>query len=190
MGKTIGIILIIAGIAVFAIASLLIGSGIASNQVQTPGAILGIGLFGVVPLLVLGGAGVFMFITGSREAAETAGVQKKERLLGMIQAAGKISLGSAAIEMKMSQQQIKDAIFELTNQGLFSGFINWQEGIFYGKDAANVGSNKCPNCGGIREVVGKGLVKCPYCGVELFVPPDAPQTKATPVAPSSQERST
>ncbi len=185
MGKTIGIILIIAGIAVCSVASLFIGSGIASNQVQTSGAILGIGLFGVIPLLILGGVGAFLFISGSREAAEIVDVQKKERLLGMIQSAGKVSLGSVAIEMKMTQQQVKDAIFELVNQGLFSGFINWQEGIFYSKDSANVGSNKCPNCGGIREIVGKGLVKCPYCGVELFIPPDAPQTKATPVAPGS-----
>lgn len=184
MGKIIGIILIVAGLAWCGLVSAFIYSGSSGGQVGNSGAILGIGLFGVVPLLVLGGAGVFMFISGSREALETASVQTKERLLGMIQAAGKISLGSAVIEMKMTQQQVKDAIFELTNQGLFSGFINWQEGIFYGKDAANVGSNKCPNCGGIREVVGKGLVKCPYCGVELFVPPDAPQTKATPAAPA------
>ena len=185
MGKIIGIVLIVAGLAWCGLVSLFVYSGSSGGQVGNSGAILGIGLFGVVPLLVLGGAGIFMFISGSREAAEMVGVHKKERLLGMIQAAGKISLGSAAIEMKMTQQQVKDAIIELTNQGLFSGFINWQEGIFYGKDAANVGSNKCPNCGGIREVVGKGLVKCPYCGVELFVPPDAPQTKATPVAPAS-----
>ncbi len=185
MGRTIGIILIIAGLAICGVVSLLMASGIESEQSTRSGAILGIGLFGVIPLLILGGIGVFLFISGSREAAEMVDVQKKERLLGMIQSAGKVSLGNVAIEMKMTQQQVKDTIFELVNQGLFSGFINWQEGIFYSKDSANVGSNKCPNCGGIREIVGKGLVKCPYCGVELFIPPDAPQTKATPVAPAS-----
>jgi DNA-directed RNA polymerase subunit RPC12/RpoP len=184
MGRTVGIILIVAGIALCGFAAISLGQGLASNQLQASGAILGFGFFGVIAL-ILGGVGIFLFMSGSREAAEMADVQKKERLLGMIQSAGKVSLGSAAIEMKMTQQQIKDAIFELVNQGLFSGYINWQEGMFYGKDAANVGSNKCPNCGGIREIVGKGIVKCPYCGVELFVPPDAPQTKATPVAPAS-----
>jgi DNA-directed RNA polymerase subunit RPC12/RpoP len=184
VGKIIGIILIIAGLAICGVVSLLMRSGISSEQATSSGAILGIGLFGIIPLLVLGGVGVFLFVSGSREAAEMVDVQKKERLLGMIQSAGKVSLGNVAIEMKMSQQQVKDAIFELVNQGLFSGYINWQEGIFYSKDSANVGSNKCPNCGGIREIVGKGMVKCPYCGVELFIPPDAPQTKATPVAPA------
>lgn len=183
MGKVVGIVLIGAGLVWCALVSLFVFSGSSSGQVGNSGAILGIGLFGIVPLLILGGVGAFMFISGSREAAQMADVQKKERLLGMIQAAGKISLGSAAIEMSMTQAQVKDAIFELTNQGLFSGYINWQEGIFYGNDAAKVGSNKCPNCGGVREIVGKGLVKCPYCGVELFIPPDAPQTQATPVPP-------
>jgi hypothetical protein len=186
MGKTIGIILIAVGLVWCGLASLFIGSGLSTNSVQLSGAILGIGAVGVVPLLILGGVGIFMLVTGSREAAQMLDVQKKERLLGMIQSAGKISLGSAAIEMKMTQQQVKDAIFDLVNQGLFSGYVNWQEGIFYGKDAANVGSNKCPNCGGVREVVGRGLVKCPYCGAELFVPRDAMQTRATPEAPSSR----
>lgn len=184
MGKIIGIILIVAGLLWCGVASAFIGSGMASNAVGASGAILGIGLFGIVPLFILGGVGVFLLISGTREAVQMADVQKKERLLGMIQTAGKISLGSAAIEMKMTQQQVKEAIFDLTNQGLFSGYIDWQEGIFYSRDAANVGSNKCPNCGGVREIVGKGLVKCPYCGVELFIPPDSPQTKATPVPPT------
>ncbi len=187
MGKTVGIILIVAGVAICGVASLLVGSGIASNQVQTSGAILGIGMFGVIPLLILGGAGIFLFVSGSREAAEMVDVQKKERLLGLIQAEGKVSVANAAVEMKMTRDQVKDAILELVNQGLFSGYINWQEGMFYSKDAAKVGSNKCPNCGGVRELVGKGIVKCPYCGVELFIPPDAPQTRATPVAPSSSD---
>ncbi len=185
MGRIIGIILIIAGVGVCAIASLLIGSGIASNQVQTSGAILGIGLFGVIPLLVFGGSGAFLFISGMREATAMADVRRKERLLGVIQSAGKISLGAAALQMKLTQQQVKDAIFDLVNQGLFSGYINLEEGYFYSKEAANVGSNKCPNCGGVREIVGKGIVKCPYCGAELFIPLDAPQTKATPVGPIS-----
>ena len=134
------------------------------------GAVLGIALFGVVPLLILGGVGVFMFIKGGQEAVEMEDVRKKERLLGMIQAAGKVSLASAAIELKMTRDQVKNAILDLVNQGLFSGYINWQEQIFYSKDLSQMQTTKCPNCGGQREAVGKGLVKCPYCGVELFLP--------------------
>ena len=186
MGRIVGIILIVAGIAICGIVTLFLGLGAAGkgpSGLSDAGAVLGIALFGVTPFLILGGVDVFLFIRGTQEAAEMVDVQKKERLLGLIQAGGKISIANAALEMKMTRDQVKNAILELVNQGLFSGFINWQEGIFYSKDAASVGSNKCPNCGGVRELVGKGIVKCPYCGVELFIPPDAPQTTAKPLRP-------
>ena len=165
----------VAGLAICGIVSLFVGlgaagSGPSESSLSSAGAVLGVALFGLLPLLILGGVGVFLFIKGGQEAGEMADVQKKERLLGMVQAAGKVSLGSIAIELKMTQPQVKDAIFELVNQGLFSGYIDWKEGMFYTKDLAQVQTNKCPNCGGQREVVGKGLVKCPYCGVELFIP--------------------
>lgn len=174
MGRIIGIILIAAGVLIcgvvtlfMAVGALMAGEG---PGVSRAGAVLGIALFGVVPFIILVGVGVFLFIKGGQEAAEMADVRKKERLLGMIQAAGKVSIGNAAIELKMTRDQVKAAILDLVNQGLFSGYINWQEGMFYSKDLAQVQSTKCPNCGGQREAVGKGLVKCPYCGVELFLP--------------------
>jgi hypothetical protein len=186
-GKTAGMILIGVGVAIFAVVSIFIASGMASDQggLSVPGAILGIGLFGVLPLLLCGGAGAYLFVRGRGEEQELAGVRQKERMLGMIQAQGKVSLGTMMIETKMSRDAIKTAIYELVNQGLFAGYIDWSSQTFYSQDAARVGSNKCPNCGGVRELVGKGIVKCPYCGVELFIPADAPQTTATPAPPAS-----
>ena len=172
-GRIVGIVLVIAGLAICGIVTLFLSVGAAGggpSGLSSAGAILGIALFGIVPLLILGGVGVFLFIKGGQEAVEMADVQKKERLLGMIQSAGKISIANAAIEMKMTRDQVKNAILELVNQGLFSGYINWQEQMFYSKDLSQMQTTKCPNCGGEREAVGKGLVKCPYCGVELFLP--------------------
>ncbi len=173
MGRTIGAILALAGAGWCAILTLFLGLGAAGAgpaRLSPAGAVLGIALFGVVPFLVLGGVGVYLFTKGGQEAREMADVQKKERLLGMIQAQGKVLLANAAIELKMSRDQVKTSIYELVNQGLFSGYINWQEGTFYSKELSQVQSTKCPNCGGQRQVVGKGLVKCPFCGVELFLP--------------------
>jgi len=174
MGRIIGIVLIVAGLLICGVVALFMGVGaLAAGEgpgVSRAGAILGIALFGVAPLLILGGVGVFMFIKGGQEATEMADVRKKERLMGMIQAAGKVSLASAAIELKMTRDQVKNAILDLVNQGLFSGYTNWQEQMFYSKDLSQMQTTKCPNCGGQREAVGKGLVKCPYCGVELFLP--------------------
>ena len=28
---------------------------------------------------------------------------------------------------------------------------------------------ECPNCGGKLELAGKGIVTCPYCGVQIFL---------------------
>lgn len=184
--KIVGLIFIIAGLIIFAMATLFIGSGYATGQVQIAGAILGIGMFGVTPLLLLGGVGAYLFVRGRSEAREMAGIRKRERLLGIIQAQGQVSLSTMMLETKMTREEIKHAIYDLVNLGLFAGYIDWSKQMFYSKDMARVGSNKCPNCGGVRELVGQGIVKCPYCGVELFIPPNAPQTTATPVPPAMQ----
>jgi hypothetical protein len=184
-GRTVGIVLVAAGLLICLVAALFVGSGFATARTNLAASILGIGLFGIIPLLLLGGVGLYLFVSGSAEARDLAEVRKKERLLGMIQAQGKVSLNSIMIEQHLTREQVRNDIYELVNQGLFSGYIDWQSATFYSKDAARVGTNKCPNCGGIREVVGKGIVKCPYCGVELFVPPDSPQTVATPVPPNA-----
>lgn len=186
-GKTVGTILIVAGVVIFIVAAIFMVSGINSEQLQPSGAILGIALFGVIPLLLFGGVGAFLLARGRAEAQEMAEVRRKERLLGLIQAQGKAQLNTIIVELKMTRDQVKQDIYELVQQGLFAGYIDWDALTFYSSDASRVGSNKCPNCGGVRELVGKGIVKCPYCGVELFIPPDAPQTQAVPAPPSGAQ---
>lgn len=185
-GKTVGMILIAAGTVICAAMALFIGSGFSSGELERSAAILGVGLFGVLPLLLLGGIGAYLFVRGRNEEREMVSVRQKERLLGLIQAQGKASLGTIMIETKMSRDDIKNSIYELVNQGLFSGYIDWKAQTFYSEDASRVVDNKCPNCGGVRELVGKGIVKCPYCGVELFIPANAPQTTAVPAPPTTE----
>ena len=184
-GKTVGIIMIGIGVVIFLVVAIFVGSSSMSAGLGSGGAILGIGVFGVLPLLILGGLGGYFIVRGRSEEQELVGVRQKERILGMIQAQGKVSLGTMMIETKMSRDDIKNAIYELVNQGLFAGYIDWKSQTFFSQDAGRVADNKCPNCGGVRELVGKGIVKCPYCGVELFIPADAPQTTATPAPPAA-----
>ncbi len=185
-GKTIGIILIGVGLVVCAVVTLFVGSGATSGQTTTAATVLGIGIFGIIPLVLFSGVGIYLFTRGSAEEKELVQVRQKERLLGMIQAQGKVTLNTIMVEQHLSRDQVQNYIYELVQQGLFSGYIDWKSATFYSQDASRVGSNKCPNCGGVREIVGKGIVKCPYCGVELFIPPNAPQTTATPVPPEGQ----
>jgi PCI domain len=189
-GKTVGIILIIVGLVICGLVSAFVGSGSASGSVNLAGTILGIGAFGVIPLLLFAGVGIYLFFRGSTEEKELGVVRQKERLLGMIQSQGKVTLSTIMVEQHLTREQVQNYIYELVQQGLFSGYIDWQAATFYSQDASRVGSNKCPNCGGIREIVGKGIVKCPYCGVELFIPPDAPQTTAQPQPPTNWQPKT
>jgi hypothetical protein len=170
MGRILGIILIVVGVAICGLTTLFIGSGVATNALGTSGAVLGIALFGGLPLLLFAGVGAFLFSRGQSEEKELAEIRKKERLLGMITAQGQVSLGTIMIQQKMTREEVQNDIYDLVNQGLFSGYVDWTTMTFYSKDASEVGSTKCPNCGGVREVAGKGIVKCPYCGVMLFIP--------------------
>ena len=72
-GKTAGLIMIVCGSVICLGAVLFVVSGIAGGQVGIPGAILGIGLFGVLPLLLLGGAGAYLYSRGRAEESELKG---------------------------------------------------------------------------------------------------------------------
>src|SRR5262245_45548812 len=138
-GKTIGIILIVIGLVICGVVSLWVGSGAASGQTTPAGAILGIGALGVLPLLLLGGVGAFLFTRGSQEQQELAVVREKEHLLGLIQAQGKVTLNTIMVEQHLSREQVQNYIYELVQQGLFSGYIDWKNATFYSKDASRVG---------------------------------------------------
>ncbi|HUF39076.1 MAG TPA: hypothetical protein VMN57_11175 [Anaerolineales bacterium] len=182
-GKIVGLVLIGAGVAIALVATAFMGVGYSTGSTGPAGAALGVVICGLLPLIAFGGVGGYLFVTGKKEEAELVVIRKKERLLGLIQAQGKASVGPIMMEMEMTRDQVTEAIYELVAMGLFSGYIDWDTLTFYSEDAAAVGSNQCPNCGGIRELVGKGIVKCQYCGVGLFIPPDAEQTRAEPKPP-------
>lgn len=184
-GKILGPILILAGLGICVVVSGLMGVGYLTESVGLGGVSLGIILFGFLPFLILVGVGVYLTMSGRKETEELEEIRKKERILGLVQAQGQASVGSIMVEMKMTREQVTNSIYELVAQELFTGYIDWDALTFYSKDASAVGSNQCPNCGGVRELVGQGVIKCPYCGVSLFIPPTAEQTKATPQPPQN-----
>ncbi|MBI2845485.1 MAG: hypothetical protein HYX86_02955 [Chloroflexi bacterium] len=169
-GRLTGILLILGGIALGSVCSLWLVGNVGSGQLQFTGFILG--LAGILILLVLPliGAGVYLFIRGGQEVKEFAEVEKEQKLLNMVQTQGKARVQDLALSLNLTRDQVRDYIYDLVGKGLFIGYINWQDGILYAKEATQMQTTKCPNCGGVREMVGKGVVKCPYCGSELFIP--------------------
>ena len=168
-GKTIGIIMIVAGIAICLVAVLFFGSGFTSGRATTSAMILGFGLVFIVVVLPLVGVGGFMFVKGRQEAATFAEVEKEKKVLNMVLTQGQVRVAEVALELNATRDQVKKWIYDLVGKGLFTGYINWDEGILYSRQASELGTNKCPNCGGVLELAGKGVVSCPYCGTEIFL---------------------
>jgi hypothetical protein len=170
-GRTIGIILIVVGIGICVVAGawLMASAAGPESSLGLSGAILGAALVGVLAVPAIG-VGVFMLVRGQHEATQMAEVEKEQKLLGMIQAQGQISIPEVAIELDVDRDQVEEWVYDLVDKGLFAGYINWDERMLYSRDASQMrGQNRCPNCGGEVELAGKGVVKCPYCGAEIFL---------------------
>jgi DNA-directed RNA polymerase subunit RPC12/RpoP len=167
-GRTVALILIVSGLIILAGSALYLFSGMAEGRLRPSGFLLGIGLALLVVLPMLAG-GVVLFARSRSDALQFAEVEKQKRILNMVRTQGQINVADIAIEMNLTREQVREHIYDLVGKGLFTGYINWDEGVLYAMDAAVMRTTKCPNCGGVREVVGKGTVKCPYCGSELFL---------------------
>jgi DNA-directed RNA polymerase subunit RPC12/RpoP len=166
-GRVTGSILVGAG-------SLLLLVGIAwlilSNT--TPAAkVLGLFLLGILILPLLGG-GIFLLFRGQAEVKDYAEVQKQRMVLNMVETRGKVRISDIALEINGTREQVQKYIYDLVGKGLFTGFVNWREGVLLAQQASEIeGSKTCPNCGGALELAGKGVVECPYCGSEIFLRP-------------------
>ncbi len=167
-GKVVGIILAFVGLALGAAWAAWLAITIAAGDLQPGGAACGVGFLLVIVLPFLA-AGGYLLIRGREEAREFAAVEKEKRVLNMVQTQGRARVSDVALELNVSRDQVKGYIYDLVGKGLFTGYIDWKEGVLYAKEAAEMETNKCPNCGATREFVGKGIVKCEYCGAELFL---------------------
>jgi DNA-directed RNA polymerase subunit RPC12/RpoP len=171
-GRTIGSILIAAGLIIGALAAFWLFSGMNEGTLRGSGATFGllfVVLFLVAPLV---GGGFYFLTRGRAEEKASERAREQRRLLDMLMTRGQLSIVDVALELGRTREQIESDLYDLVGLGLFTGFVDWRKGVLHSVEAAQLqGRQTCPNCGGELELAGKGLITCPYCGAEIFLGP-------------------
>jgi hypothetical protein len=170
MGKTIGLILIAGGIIIGIIITVLMLVYKGEGLLTASGAALGIVLGFLVLVLPQLGFGAFLFWKGGQDAAITARAQKQRQLLDIVKTQGQIGISDLVIELNSSRDKVQQMLYQLVGMGLFSGYVNWDEGMLYSRQARELRQLKnCEVCNGELELAGKGVIRCPFCGTEYFL---------------------
>jgi DNA-directed RNA polymerase subunit RPC12/RpoP len=168
-GRLIGVILIVVGIFVcLGCSAVSFFSTRGTETGQTGGFVLGavISLFIAIPLV---GAGIYLMIRGRAEETEMVEVSRQRKILDMVKTRGQVNISDLVFELKSTSDQVRSDIYKLVGLGLFTGYVNWKDGVLYSREASQLTGNKCPNCGGEQAFAGKGVVTCQYCGSEIFL---------------------
>jgi ribosomal protein S27AE len=164
-GKTVGYILIGIGAVIFLLGAAW-GLTYPFPQLSTRVLVL---LFVAIIAAPLVGFGIYTLTKGKAEAVEEVQIKKQQKLLGMVMTQGKVDIANASIELGTTRDQTKALVYDLIGKQLFSGYVDWDDGVLFSADAAKLKDGTCPKCGGKLELAGKGMVKCPYCGSEVFL---------------------
>jgi len=97
-------------------------------------------------------------------------MQQQRQLLDIVKSRGQVTVSDMAVEMTVPADVVKDLVYQLVGLQVFSGYINWNEGVLYSSDASKLRElSKCKNCGGDIVLAGKGVVVCKFCGTEYFL---------------------
>lgn len=163
-GRLVGLILISLGLIMFLGGSAV---SITSTKGNLGGAVLGIVISVFIGMLPIA-AGSYLLRQNRIEAIQRADAIRERRILDIATTRVQVDLRELAIELNADIAQIRNDIYRLIGLGLFTGYVNWDNNTLYSCEVAQLASNKCPNCGGVQEFVGKGVVACKYCGVEVF----------------------
>ncbi len=157
-----GILVLVVGIILLA---LLAGSG----ALTIAGLAVGV-FFILIIVLPLIAIGVVVSLRAGQEGREEEIAARQRRLLDMVATRGELRISDAAIELKATRDQIQGWVYNLVGLGLFSGYINWDDGVLYSAGASQLKElETCKKCGGKVSLAGKGVVKCQYCGTEYFL---------------------
>jgi ribosomal protein S27AE/membrane protein implicated in regulation of membrane protease activity len=171
MTRTVGILLIIAAVAVCLLGSAFLVVGALTGQSTSLAAlVLGFALLLIVLVAPLAGGGILVLVRSRREESETEEAGELRRILDMVETRGKVDISDVIIELQSDLPTVQGMIYRLVGMGVFSGYVNWDEGTLYSIEASQIRElQQCKHCGGTVSFAGKGVLKCPFCGTEYFL---------------------
>lgn len=168
-GRLTGIILITIGFGIALVIGLFLAVQAGNDELGAGGAILGAGL-GFLVIAPLIGFGIYLYVKGGQEAEEESVMEKQRQLLDIIKSRGQVTVEDLALEMRVSVNQVQNMVHQLVGLQVFSGYVNWDDGILYSSEASQLRElDSCRKCGAPIQLVGKGTVACKYCGTEYFM---------------------
>ncbi len=156
---------------IMGIAFLVVALGFAAWLLSTTGArsaggtVLGIIILVILPAII----GVYLFISGGKEEKTMKKLELEQKILNAVETRGTVKVNQLILELGLSRDTFRDYLEDLVGKGLFTGYVDWKGGKLVSADMAKLDMHKCPNCGAPLELAGKGVVRCPYCGTEIFL---------------------
>lgn len=170
MGRMLGIGLLVGGLLVGGIIAFLMSVYVGEGSLTRGAAAFGFVLGFLVLVLPQWGFGAFLLWQGSKEEQVAGEAKKQRQLLDVVKSRGQIDIAELVIELQSDRDTVKQMIHQLVGMGIFSGYINWEEGTLYSRQAEALRSlSRCENCSGELTLAGKGVINCPYCGTEYFL---------------------
>jgi hypothetical protein len=172
-GRTMGIVMIACGVLAGLAIGAWLATGIAEDEsgLRLSGAVFGAALTLIVVVLPLVAGGIILYVRGGAEAAQFRSAERQRKLLGIVESAGEITIADVALQLGGTRETVRTDLYDLVSKGLFSGYVDWSRGVLYARQASELrGRQTCPNCGGQVSLAGKGLVRCEFCGAEIFLP--------------------
>jgi hypothetical protein len=142
---------------------------VGDGRMQTGGALIGAFVLAILVFPLLG-FGIATVARSGREVLEDEERAELRKILDVVKSRGQVRISELVIELGSTRQEVQDQIHSLVGMGLFSGYINWDEGTLFSEEAGNIRElSRCKVCGGEVSFAGKGVLACQHCGTEYFL---------------------